>query len=125
MLYIIRLVLQLPGANAGKPDIGGAAKDAAKKTPFGYMNIGDLAFDLPGSNVQKSDLPDGPKNLFSSGASNDLPSTSDLPNLPSPPGNADKVCMCTSCYAEGMRLPGCIRAVALQHHEHYAVMTAC
>ena len=87
----------MPGANAGKPDVGSAAKDAAKKTPCGYMNVGDLAFDLPGSNVKKTDLPDGPKNLFSSGASSDLPSTSDLPNLPSPPGNADKVRMCIKC----------------------------
>ena len=71
--------------------MGGAAKDAAKKTPFGYMNVGDLALDLPGSDVKKTDLPDGPKSLFSSGATADLPSTSDLPNLPSPPGNADKV----------------------------------
>ena len=91
------VALQVPGANAGKPDVGSAAKDAAKKTPFGYMNVGDLAFDLPGSNVKKTDLPDGPKNLFSSGASSDLPSTSDLPNLPSPPGNADKVRMCIKC----------------------------
>ena len=55
------LVLQLPGANAGKPDVGAAAKDAAKKTPFGFMNMGDLAFDLPGSNVSKDDLPNNVK----------------------------------------------------------------
>ena len=96
------IALQLPGANAGKPDVGGAAKDAAKKTPFGFMNMGDLAFDLPGSNVSKNDLPDGPKNLFSSGATSDLPSTSDLPNLPSPPGNADKVRFCTSVVTQPM-----------------------
>ena len=53
--------MQLPGADAGKPDVGGAAKDAAKKTPFGFMNIGDLAFDLPGSNVSKDDLPNNVK----------------------------------------------------------------
>ena len=52
---------QLPGANAGKPDVGGAAKDAAKKTPFGFMNVGDLALDLPGSNVSKDDLPNNVK----------------------------------------------------------------
>ena len=53
--------MQLPGANAGKPDVGAAAKDAAKKTPFGFMNMGDLAFDLPGSNVSKDDLPNNVK----------------------------------------------------------------
>ena len=53
--------MQLPGANAGKPDVGGAAKDAAKKTPFGFINVGDLAFDLPGSNTSKDDLPNNVK----------------------------------------------------------------
>ena len=53
--------MQLPGANAGKPDVGGAAKDAAKKTPLGFMNVGDLAIDLPGSNVSKGDLPNNVK----------------------------------------------------------------
>ena len=53
--------MQLPGADAGKPDVGGAAKDAAKKTPFGFINVGDLAFDLPGSNVSKDDLPNNVK----------------------------------------------------------------
>ena len=53
--------MQLPGANAGKPDVGAAAKDAGKKTPLGYMNMGDLAFDLPGSNVSKDDLPNNVK----------------------------------------------------------------
>ena len=57
----IFVALQLPGADAGKPDVGGAAKDAAKKTPFGFMNVGDLAFDLPGSNVSKDDLPNNVK----------------------------------------------------------------
>ena len=52
---------QLPGANAGKPDVGGAAKEAAKKTPLGFINVGDLAFDLPGSNVSKDDLPNNVK----------------------------------------------------------------
>ena len=51
----------MPGANAGKPDVGGAAKDAAKKTPFGFINVGDLAFDLPGSNTSKDDLPNNVK----------------------------------------------------------------
>ena len=57
----LKLTMQLPGANAGKPDVGAAAKDAAKKTPFGFMNMGDLAFDLPGSNVSKDDLPNNVK----------------------------------------------------------------
>ena len=54
-------MLQLPGANAGKPDVGGAAKDAAKKSPLGFMNVGDLALDLPGSNVSKDTLPNNVK----------------------------------------------------------------
>ena len=41
--------------------MGAAAKDAAKKTPFGFMNVGDVAFDLPGSNVSKDDLPNNVK----------------------------------------------------------------
>ena len=60
-LQFLVMMLQLPGADAGKPDVGGAAKDAAKKTPFGFMNVGDLAFDLPGSNVSKDDLPNNVK----------------------------------------------------------------
>ena len=55
------LLLQLPGASAGKPDVGGAAKDAAKKTPLGFINVGDLALDLPGSNVSKDTLPNNVK----------------------------------------------------------------
>lgn len=38
--------------------------------PLGYMHIGELAFDLPslpGSNVKKTDLPDGPKFPVSGG----------------------------------------------------------
>ena len=53
--------MQLPGANAGKPDVGGAAKEAAKKSPLGFMNMGDLALDLPGSNVSKDTLPNNVK----------------------------------------------------------------
>ena len=40
---------------------GKSAQKATKKTPFGYMNMGDLAFDLPGSNVSKDDLPNNVK----------------------------------------------------------------
>ena len=52
------LPLQVSGAadKAGK-----TAQKASKKTPFGYMHMGDLAFDLPGSNVSKDDLPNNVK----------------------------------------------------------------
>ena len=40
---------------------GKNAQSATKKTPFGFMNVGDLAFDLPGSNVSKDDLPNNVK----------------------------------------------------------------
>ena len=38
-----RVLVQLPGANAGKPDVAGAAKQAVKKSPLGFMQVGDLA----------------------------------------------------------------------------------
>ena len=38
-----RVLVQLPGANAGKPDVAGAAKQAVKKSPVGFMQVGDLA----------------------------------------------------------------------------------
>ena len=87
--------MQLPGADAGKPDVKGAAEKAIKKSPLGFMNVGDLAFELnlPGSSVKKSDLPNGPK-PFGAGEVNipSLPSTDDLPSLPGNP--ADQVtCM--------------------------------
>jgi len=87
--------VQLPGADAGKPDVKGAAEKAVKKSPLGFMNVGDLAFELnlPGSNVKKTDLPNGPK-PFGGGEVNipSLPSTDDLPSLPGNP--ADQVtCM--------------------------------
>ena len=53
--------MQLPGADAGKPDVKGAAEKAVKKSPLGFMNVGELAFDLPGSNVSKDDLPNNVK----------------------------------------------------------------
>ena len=81
-------LVQLPGADAGKPDVKGAAEKAVKKSPLGFMNIGELAFDLnlPGSNVKKTDLPNGPK-PFDAGevATPNLPSTDDLPSLPGNP----------------------------------------
>ncbi len=56
-LKFLLLVLQLPGADAGKPDVKGAAEKAVKKIPLGFMNVEELAFELPGSNVSKDDLP--------------------------------------------------------------------
>ncbi len=53
--------LQLPGANAGKPDVKGAADKAVKKSPLGFMQVEELAFDLPGSGVSKDDLPNNVK----------------------------------------------------------------
>ena len=38
----------MPGADAGKPDVAGAVKDAAKKSPLGAMQVGDLALSFPG-----------------------------------------------------------------------------
>ena len=40
---------------------GKSAQKATKKTPFGFMNMGDLALDLPGSNVSKDKLPNNVK----------------------------------------------------------------
>ena len=56
--HIWLLFLQVSGAadKAGK-----SAQKAANKAPFGFMNMGDLAFDLPGSNVSKDDLPNNVK----------------------------------------------------------------
>ena len=102
--------------------MAGAAKDAVKKSPLGFMQVGDLALsfpgqandkdaftapkpgeakglpdspiakppsglglnlNLPGSNVKKSDLPDGPK--FGGGVSTpDVTPTADVPDVPSP-----------------------------------------
>ena len=95
LLLTSLLFMQLPGADAGKTDVKGAAEKAIKKSPLGFMNVGDLAFELnlPGSNVKKSDLPNGPK-PFKAGEVNipSLPSTDDLPSLPGNP--ADQVtCM--------------------------------
>ncbi|KAL0029389.1 hypothetical protein WJX77_003922 [Trebouxia sp. C0004] len=84
---------KLPGADAGKPDVKGAAEKALKKSPLGFMNVGELAFDLnlPGSNVKKTDLPNGPK-PFGAGDINipSLPSTDDLPSLPGNPADQAK-----------------------------------
>ena len=92
------LLLQLPGANAGKPDVAGAAKDAVKKGPLGFINMGDLAFDLPGSNVTKDDIPNKLKPSEAKG----LPEgpTAKPPSLPSLP----KVCIHVFCPNSGVTL---------------------
>ena len=79
-------MVQLPGADAGKPDMGGAAKGVAQMTPGGFRNVRDLACDLPESSVSKDDLPDNVKPGEAAG----LPrgATAKPPNNPSLP----KVC---------------------------------
>jgi len=88
------LYVQLPGADAGKPDVKGAAEKAVKKSPLGFMNVGELAFDLPGSGVSKDDLPNNVKPGDAAG----LPKgpTAKPPSLP----NLPKVCtdMHGNCY---------------------------
>ena len=46
-------------ADSKTPDVKGLANKL--KNPLGYMRVGDLAFDLPGSNVSKDDLPNNVK----------------------------------------------------------------
>ena len=67
--------VNIPGFGPFKGNPKEDAKQAGKKaseltssakSSLGYMHIGELAFDfpsLPGSNVKKTDLPDGPKPL--------------------------------------------------------------
>ena len=75
--------LQLPGADAGKPDVKGAAEKAVKKSPLGFMNVGELAFDLPGSNVSKDDLPNNVKPGDAAGLpKGPTAKPPSLPNLP-------------------------------------------
>ena len=77
------LVLQLPGADAGKPDVKGAAEKAVKKSPLGFMNVGELAFDLPGSGVSKDDLPNNVKPGDAAGLpKGPTAKPPSLPNLP-------------------------------------------
>ena len=62
--------VNVPGFGPFKFNPKEDAKQAAKKSPLGFMHVGDLAFDLPslpGSNVKKTDLPDGPKFDIGSG----------------------------------------------------------
>ena len=75
--------LQLPGANSGGPDVKGLADEAAKKSPLGFMNIGELAFDLPGSGVSKDDLPNNVKPGDAAGLpKGPTAKPPSLPNLP-------------------------------------------
>ncbi len=61
----------------------GLADKAVKKSPLGFMQVGDLAFDLPGSGVSKDDLPNNVK----PGDAQGLPKgpTAKTPSLPSLP----------------------------------------
>ena len=69
--YLLQAYLGLQAADATKgaaskadsktPNPGDIADKAKKSLPFGYMNVGDLAFDLPGSGVSKDDLPNNVK----------------------------------------------------------------
>ena len=83
--------MQLPGADAGKPDVKGAAEKAVKKSPLGFMNVGELAFDLPGSGVSKDDLPNNVKPGDAAG----LPKgpTAKPPTLPNLPKVLSYVCV--------------------------------
>ena len=83
--------MQLPGANAGKPDVAGAAKQAVKKSPLGFMNVGDFAFDLPGSNVSKDDLPNNVKPLEAKGLKDAPPNKA--PSLPPLPQVSQQICV--------------------------------
>ena len=77
------LLLQLPGANSGGPDVKGLADKAAKKSPLGFMHVGELAFDLPGSGVSKDDLPNNVKPGDAAGLPKEA--TAKPPSLPSLP----------------------------------------
>ncbi len=85
------LVLQLPGADAGKPDVKGAAEKAVKKSPLGFMNVGELSFDLPGSGVSKDDLPNNVKPGDAAGLPKGL--TAKPPSLPSLPKVLPYMCV--------------------------------
>ena len=76
------LCVQLPGSDAGKPDVAGAAKDALKKSPLGFMQVGDVAAAIPGGANDK-DAFTAPK----PGEAKGLPKgpTATPPKLPSLP----------------------------------------
>ena len=48
-------------ADSKTPNPKDLADKAKKSLPFGHMQVGELAFDLPGSNVSKDDLPNNVK----------------------------------------------------------------
>ena len=61
----------------------GAAEKAVKKSPLGFMNVGELAFDLPGSGVSKDDLPNNVKPGDAAGLpKGPTAKPPSLPNLP-------------------------------------------
>jgi len=86
--------VNVPGFGPFKFNPKEDAKQAAKKSPLGFMNVGELAFDLPGSGVSKDDLPNNVKPGDAAG----LPKgpTAKPPSLP----NLPKVCtdMHGNCY---------------------------
>ena len=89
-------------AGSNTPDVKGAAEKAIKKSPLGFMNVGDLAFDLLGSGVSKDDLPNNVKPGDAAGLPKGL--TAKPPTLPSLPKvqfqmSSSKMCdklVCTS-----------------------------
>ena len=79
--------VNVPGFGPFKFNPKEDAKQAAKKSPLGFMNVGDLAFDLPGSGVSKDDLPNNVKPGDAAGlpkqATAKPPSLPNLPKVPS------------------------------------------
>ena len=75
--------VNVPGFGPFKFNPKEDAKQAAKKSPLGFMNVGDFAFDLPGSGVSKDDLPNNVKPLEAKGLKDAPPNkTPSLPPLP-------------------------------------------
>ncbi len=115
----------MPGADAGKPDVKGAAEKAVKKSPLGFMNVGELAFDLPGSGVSKDDLPNNVKPGDAAGLPKGptaKPPT--LPNLPKVHTSYQSILHCawdTCCF--------CIDMFAVRPHilaiMHEDTLQAC
>ena len=80
----------------------GAAEKAVKKSPLGFMNVGELAFDLPGSGVSKDDMPNGVKPGDAAGLPKGPtakpPSAPSLPKVPSEYSLLAKVVMCDASH---------------------------
>ena len=75
--------VNVPGFGPFKFNPKEDAKQAAKKSPLGFMNVGDFAFDLPGSGVSKDDLPNNVKPLEAKGLKDAPPNKApSLPPLP-------------------------------------------